>query len=635
MNELLTKEGDKKLLLLGNEAIVRGALEAGVGFASTYPGTPSSEIADTFHKLNRDTKLYFEYSTNEKVALEIAAGAAHSGVRTICSMKHVGLNVAADAFMTLLYTGSKAGFLIVSAGDPSMHSSQNEQDNRYYAKMSGAPMLEPSTPQEAKEMTRIAFDLSEELGLPFLFRTTTRLNHTTGIVDILPLPDPKTRGHFEKDPQRFVMVPGHARIAHPRLLKILEKATEMSENSPFNRLEGPKDARWGVVTSGISYTYVKEELKELGLANRVKVLKLGMTNPLPEKKIASFLLGLEKVIVVEELEPYLEETVKKICYNEDFKVLVFGKDSGHFSRLFEYTPTIVKEGFMKIFGVSDPRDQLVCERVSCSDVSEIPAPPRPPVLCPGCPHRATYYAAKKVVGKPDGVIWSNDIGCYTLGVQAPLKAADAILCMGGSVGMAGGFATGSDQKVIAVIGDSTFFASGIPAMINAVHHNHKFVLAILDNSTTAMTGHQPHPGIKGGPGLRPVSIPKLVEGCGVDFIKTIDPFDMEETKQAFKDALAHDGFAVVIAKSPCAILNDRAKRRSGIKMDQYYVDQDVCTRCKVCINTYGCPSFYLKKSEDGGKDRIFINPTLCDGCGGCPQVCPFDAIKKVEDKEEN
>ena len=629
MNEILTKEGDRKLLLLGNEAIVRGALEAGIGFASTYPGTPSSEIGDTYYKIAKDAGMYFEYSTNEKVALEIAAGAAHTGIRTMCSMKHVGLNVAADAFMTLLYTGSKGGFIIVCADDPKAHSSQNEQDNRYYAKMSGAPMLEPATPQEAKEMTRLGFELSEELKLPILIRTTTRLNHTTGVIDILPLPGPTTKGHFDRDPQRFVMVPGHARLAHPRLLKILEKVKEISENSQWNWIEGKGEI--GVITSGVSYTYVKEVMK--GLDIDIKILKLGMTNPLPEKLIAKFLTGLKKVVVVEELEPYLEETVKKVAFDSKLDVEVLGKDSGHFSRLFEYSPTIVREGLAAAFDQHpDAFGPLVCDRVSCEDVSEVPAPPRPPVLCPGCPHRASYYAMKKAVGKQD-VVYSNDIGCYTLGVQPPLKAADAILCMGGSVGMAGGFAKWSDQKVIAFIGDSTFFASGVPGLINAAHNNHNFVLCILDNSTTAMTGHQPHPGLgsrtPGAPGPRALDIEPLVKGCGIDFVKTLDPFDMKLTTQTFKEALAHEGFSVIIAKSPCAILNDRAKRRSGIKLDSYYVDQDVCKKCKICINTYGCPSFYIEKNKEGGKDNVFINPSLCDGCGGCPQVCPFGAIKKV------
>ena len=633
MRKILTKEGDQKLLLLGNEAIVRGALEAGVGFASTYPGTPSSEIGDTYFKIFRDAGMYFEYSTNEKVALEIAAGAAHSGVRSMCSMKHVGLNVAADAFMTLLYTGTRGGFVIVSAGDPELHSSQNEQDNRYYARMSGVPMLEPSTAQEAKEMTRLGFDLSERLCLPVLLRTTTRVNHTTGVVTTRPLPEVTTRGHFERDPTRFVMIPGFARAAHKRLLGILEKAKEESEGSQFNWIEGLGDV--GIVTSGVSYTYVKEEIKELGLT-KVKVLKLGMTNPLPEKLIGTFLEGLKTVIVVEELEPYLEEAVKKVAFDGSHDVSVYGKQTGHFPVLYEYSPTIVRKGLATALGLEEPLEELVCEKVSCEEVSAVAPPPRPPVLCPGCPHRATYYAVKKVVGKQD-VIYSNDIGCYTLGVQPPLRTADAILCMGASVGMAGGFARGSDQKVIAFIGDSTFFHAGVPALINAVHNNHNFVLAILDNSTTAMTGHQPHPGIGSTAAsrgtIRALSMEHLVQGCGVEFVRNVDPFDLKVTMEAFKEALEFDGISVVIAKSPCAILADRAKRRSGIEFNTHYIDQEVCTRCKICINTYGCPSFYIVKDKEGGKDEVFINPTLCDGCGGCPQVCPFGAIKKVEDPE--
>ena len=628
MKDILTKKGGKKLLLLGNEAIVRGALEAGVSFASTYPGTPSSEIGDTFFKISKDAGMYFEYSTNEKVALEIAAGAAHCGVRAMTSMKHVGLNVAADAFMTLIYTGTRGGLVIVSADDPSAHSSQNEQDNRYYAKMSSAPMLEPSTAQEAKEMTRVGFDLSEELELPVLLRTTTRLNHSTGVITTNALPEVKAKGHFEKEPTRLVMVPAHARIAHERLIGIVEKAKRISEGSQFNWIEGEDDGDIGVVTSGVSYTYVREVVKELSLDN-VKVLKLGMTNPLPEELIGSFLNGLKKVIIVEELEPYLEEAVKKVAFDGKHDVEVCGKQTDNFSVLYEYSPTIVRKAFIEILGLEDTQDDLVCEKVSCDDVSDVAPPPRPPVLCPGCPHRATYYAAKKAVGKED-VIYSNDIGCYTLGVQLPLQTVDAILCMGASVGMAGGFARASDQKVIAFIGDSTFFHAGIPALINAAHNNHNFVLAILDNSTTAMTGHQPRPGIGSqrlsGGKSHALSIKKLVSWCGIDFVRTVDPFDTKATQKAFKEALDFDGFSVVIAKSPCAILADRAKRRSGIKMKKYHIDQDLCTKCKVCINTYGCPSFYTVKNKEGGKDDVFINPSLCDGCGGCVSVCPFGAI---------
>jgi len=631
VKEILTKEKGKKLLLLGNEAIVRGALEAGVALATTYPGTPSSEIGDTFFKISKRAGMYFEYSVNEKVALEIAAGASHCGVRTMVSMKHVGLNVAADAFMTLIYTGTRGGMLIVSADDPRAHSSQNEQDNRFYAKMSGAPMLEPSTPAEAKEMTRLGFEISEELQVPILLRTTTRLNHTTGVVTTSQLKKPKTKGYFEKDPARFVMVPANARGRHKVLLEVIKKAKRMSESSQFNRIEGNESSEVGIITSGISYTYVKEAVKQLDLKN-VKILKLGMTNPIPEKLVASFLKGLKTVIVVEELEPYLEEAVKNVAFDFGLSPTFFGKETGHFPRLYEYSLPLVRKAIADITGAEESTENE--EVMSWKEVSDVAPPPRPPVLCPGCPHRVSYYIAKKVAGK--GAVYSNDIGCYTLGVQPPLKTVDAILCMGASVGMGGGFAKASDQKVIAFIGDSTFFASGVPALINAVHNKHNFVLAILDNSTTAMTGHQPHPGIEvkeneSRYAAKSMSIENLVKGCGVEFVRTVDPFDFGETEKAFKEALEFEGFAVIIAKSPCAILADREKRRAGIKIETYYIDQEVCRRCRLCISTFGCPAFYIVKTQEGKKDQVFINENLCDGCGACVNICPFDAIKRRDE----
>jgi len=613
MSELLTRKSNEKLLLIGNEAIVRGALEAGVGFASTYPGTPSSEIGDTFFKIAKDAGMYFEYSINEKVALEVAAGAAHSGVRTICSMKHVGLNVAADGFMTLIYTGTNAGMIVVSADDPACHSSQNEQDNRYYSKLSHVPMLEPSTPQEAYEMARAGFGISEELKTPLLLRTTTRVNHTSGIIMSGELPEPRTKGHFEKDPQRFVVIPAHARDRHRELARMEKQAREISERSPFNFIEG--SGRTGIVTSGIAYAYVHDMVNELGLEERVSILKLGMTNPLPERLLKKFIGSMDEILVAEELEMFLEEGIKALAQEIGSPIRICGKKTGHFSEQGEFDPDCVGEALAGVLGFEYERPEPI-------EIPELPM--RPPTLCPGCPHRATYYAAKKAADKD--AIYSNDIGCYALGVQEPLCTADTIMCMGGGAGMAGGFSRVTDQQVFSFLGDSTFFHSGIPALINGVHNRHNFVYVVLDNRTTAMTGQQPHPGlpIDGMGNVAPAAdIRKVAEGCGVEDLHTINPMNLDEAVEAFRKALAYDGFSMVIAVEPCALMAYRDRRRKGETRNVWAVNQEKCRRCKVCIDTFACPAMYV----DG--EDVFINELLCDGCGVCAQVCPFDAIEEV------
>jgi indolepyruvate ferredoxin oxidoreductase alpha subunit len=622
--EILEDKPGKKLLLLGNEAITRGALEAGIDVATAYPGTPSSEIADTFSFIarqatikNKDPGFYFEYSTNEKVALEVAAAASICGLRSLTCMKHVGLNVASDAFMTYLYIGCKGGHIIVSADDPSCHSSQNEQDNRYFAIFGGAPMLEPATPQEAKEMTRIGFDISEELKSPILLRTTTRLNHIRGPVEINKLKEPRRKGRFEKNPM-LVTTPAVARARHIELLNMLKKAEEISEKSQFNYIINfgkPEDC--GIVTSGVSYNYVKEIVEDLKL--NVRILKLGMTYPLPRKMCENFISSCKNIVIVEELEPILEDQFKEIAFDLGSKVKIFGKSTGHFTRLYEYNLDIVADAFSKIFNVKNPFNKPV--------ESKIKLPSRPPVLCPGCPHRATYYAAKKA--KPKDVIYPTDIGCYTLGRYKPLEMADLLLCMGSNAGTACGLAIATDQKIISFMGDSTFFHAAIPAVIDAAHHNHDLVITILDNRTTAMTGHQPHPGTDFdgmGRKAKRILVEEVVKGCGIDHVEVVDPNKIKETTEAFKRALEFKGPAVIVSKSPCILLENRNKTKRGEDIFIYEIDQEKCKKCKICIGQFGCPSFYYGK--DGS---IYIDAQQCNGCGNCATICPFDAISKKEE----
>jgi indolepyruvate ferredoxin oxidoreductase, alpha subunit len=619
--EILEDKPGKQILLLGNEAITRGAIEAGVDVATTYPGTPSSEIADTFSyiarfftKQKKEPSFYFEYSTNEKVALEVAAAASISGLRALTCMKHVGLNVASDTFMTYMYIGTRGGHIIVSADDPSCHSSQNEQDNRYFALFGGAPMLEPSNPQEAKEMTRIGFDISEELKAPILLRTTTRLNHIRGAIKFNKIQKPRKKGQFERSPM-WVTTPAIARIRHPELLKMLEKAEKISEKSPFNKIEEiGKPQEWGIVTSGVSYNYVKEACEDLKL--NVKILKLGMSHPLPKNMCKNFIYSCKNIIVVEELEPILENQFKEMAYETNCKTKIYGKSTGHFSRLFEYNPDIVTEALCKIFKIKNP---LIKPKES-----SIKLPSRPPSLCPGCPHRATYYACKKA--QPKGVIYPTDIGCYTLGREKPLEMADLLLCMGSNAGTACGLAVATDEKVVSFMGDSTFFHSGIPPLINAVHHNHDVVITVLDNRTTAMTGHQPHPGTDfdgmGRPAKK-ILVEEVAKGCGVEHIEIVDPNDIKATTEAFKRALNFKGTSFVVSKAPCILLENRHKIKRGEDIFVYQIDQEKCKKCKTCIGRFGCPALYFDENQN-----IMIDEEQCNGCGNCAVVCPFGAIYK-------
>ena len=615
MHKLLTDNPGEKMLLLGNEAIARGAIEAGVAFTSTYPGTPSSEISTNFFQMARESDLYFEYCTNEKIAMEVAAAAANSGVRSMCVMKHVGVNVAADALMTLAYVGVKGGMVILSADDPFMFSSQNEQDNRYYAKLSGLPMLEPSSVAEAKDMVADAFDLSEKLQEPVLFRTTTRINHSTGIVTLGDIRERVTKGNFAKDPINLVVVPAVARHLHVKLLKNYDTAQELAEKSGYNIITGSGNR--GIICNGVSYNYVSDALEDLKMKNEIKVLRMGFSHPLPPALIKDFLKGCEKVLIVEEGEPYMEEAVKAFAQEAGLTLAINGKTKDLFSRLYEYNPAQVKQCIARYFDLPYTPPQAV----DLSDVPEVPQ--RPPTLCAGCSHRATYLEVKKATEGMD-TIFPSDIGCYTLGLLPPLSAADFLICMGSSVGTAGGFSKVNDQKVVAFIGDSTFFHSGIPGLVNAVYNNHNFTLVILDNGTTAMTGHQPHPGVDmtqlGMDNYGKVSIEAVVKAIGVDHVTTIKPYKVKKSIGAIKEAIGHKGVSVIISEEICALYANALKLP---KHKPFHVSEK-CKNHKDCISSLACPAFYI------WNDRVKIDANLCTGCAVCAQICPENAILPVK-----
>jgi len=582
----------KKEFLTGNEAIARGAYEYGVSFASAYPGTPSTEILENIAKYK---EIHAEWAPNEKVALESAAGASLAGARCIVSMKHVGVNVAADPLFTLVYTGVNGGLVLVSADDPGMHSSQDEQDNRNYAPFARIPMFEPSDSQEAKDLIGIALEVSEKYDIPVLFRITTRIAHSRGIVRLGERVK-REQLAYQKNPQKYAMIPGFAKRRRVNLEERLKALKDFSESFSYNKIEWGSIKEFGIITSGISYQYVKEVF-----GDDVSILKLTMTYPLPEKLISEFVNKFEKVYVVEELDPYLENHIKAMGYKN-----ITGKEI--IPGIGELSPEIIREAFgagkAKVY--YKPLENL---------------PMRPPVLCAGCPHRGVFYVLRKMKA-----VVTSDIGCYSLGVLPPLEGIDSILCMGASIGMGHGFKKAYEQEgkesplVISVIGDSTFLHSGITGLMNVVYNNSNTITMIVDNSITAMTGHQHHPGTgynaKDEPAYA-VSLEEICRALGIKNIYTVDSYDLSAVENAIKAAANNKTEpSVIIARRPCALL--KGKGPKGL----YKVNQEKCKKCKMCLKV-GCPAVQIHGEE------IIINPLSCVGCSVCAKVCPFDAIEKA------
>ncbi len=638
LEQIVKGEPGEKLFLLGNEAAVRGALEAGISVAATYPGTPSSEIGDVFSKIAKKADVYFEFSINEKVALEVAAAAAAAGVRSFTFMKHVGLNVASDSFMSVAYTGVNGGMVILSADDPSMFSSQNEQDNRHYARLANVPLLEPSNPQEIKEFMKYGFELSEEFKIPILLRTTTRVSHMRGIVELGEIQSKSKKGYLEKNPAQYVPVPATARIMHRELVEKMDKLQEIVNDSPLNQIfyQGQEielknidteknkfQGKIGVIASGSAFNYIIDVIEEDNLD--IPILKLGFSYPLPEDLILQFVSGLEKVLVVEEVDPIMEKDIWGLLGKRGLLKEVNGKLDHTFPMIYEYNQDIIRESLEKASidtGIDLSNDLHNKSEIGHSDLE---LPQRPPTLCPGCPHRAVYYAIKKArenlkIDEKD-LIFPTDIGCYTLGIEAPYKAADYLLSMGSSIGTSCGFSRATDQNIICFLGDSTFFHAGIPPLINAVHNKHKFVLTVLDNRTTAMTGGQPNPGlpVDGMGELAPeISIEKIAKASGAEFVETINPLNIKKTASVYERALKHDGVAVVISKYPCVLI----KGQKPVKKALLTVDQGKCDGCMDCVSQLACPSISLNKEGD-----VEIDQLTCNGCTVCVQMCNEKAIR--------
>lgn len=600
----------KKLLLMGNEAIALGAIRAGVRMAAGYPGTPSTEILETIAKHN-DGRIHVEWSVNEKAAMEVGAGAAYAGARTLVTMKQVGLNVASDPLMSLAYMGVKGGMVIVSADDPGPISSQTEQDTRTFAQFSKLPVFDPSSPEEAYEMIGEAFEFSEKYQTPVLFRPTTRVCHACASIELLPDMEEKEPEGFIKDTMRWVIFPRTSYLNH---LKIEERNAGLSKTlSGYERnfIEEGK-GRKGIVTGGISYAYTKEVLPE-----GIPLMKISTPYPFPEQLALRFLSGLDEVLVLEELDPVLERGLLQTAGRHHLSVNICGKLTGHTKNAGENSAESIKEDIRRFFGEDAALEKDRAAVLAADETPELPV--RPPVLCAGCPHRASFYAVKKAM-KGKKAVFSGDIGCYTLGNAKPLDMVDTCLCMGAGVTIAQGLhVIESDAVNFAFIGDSTFFASGITGVVNAVYNGNDIVLVVLDNSTTAMTGHQPHPGTGKtlmGDVAAKVSIPAVLRGVGVERIYECDPLNLNEAVNAVKEAAEGDGVRAVIFRSPCIAVSRPQK--------PYEVKEDKCRKCKVCIKELGCPAIV---AEDG---TVRIDTALCYGCGVCASVCPFEAIGEVE-----
>jgi indolepyruvate ferredoxin oxidoreductase alpha subunit len=586
-------------MLSGNEAVARGAWEAGVAVASAYPGTPSTEILENFA---RYPNVYAEWAPNEKVAMDVAIGAAYAGKRALAAMKHVGLNVAADSFMYASYTGAEAGLVIVSADDPAMHSSQNEQDNRTFARFARIPCLEPSDSQQAKDMTIAAFGLSERFDTPVLLRLTTRICHSQSAVELgerveSGSSEPKP---FVRNIPKYVMVPGNAIKRHPVIEQRILDIARLADTFPYNVIE-PGDRSLGIITAGIAYQYAKEVFPT------ASILRLGMTWPLPAGLIKQYAASVDRLIVIEELDPFIEEAVRLMGLQVEGKSI--------FPLLGELDPRVVRESAIQA-GLLPPE-----AHVPLPEVDPGVLPPRPPVLCPGCPHRSSFYVLNKLKVPVNG-----DIGCYTLGLVHPLSAIHTTGCMGASVGVAhGALKAGSPERHVAVLGDSTFFHSGIPALVNVVYNNSPVITIIMDNRVTGMTGHQGNPAngqtLQGGHNPE-IELEPLVRALGIKHVQTVEAFDVKTIEKVLKEYMALDEPSVLITREACALLPEARKRWVPLE-----VLADKCNGCTLCFRI-GCPAILKSDELDERMQRpkALIDAGLCTGCEVCAQLCPRDAI---------
>ncbi|MHA1578265.1 MAG: thiamine pyrophosphate-dependent enzyme [Candidatus Freyarchaeota archaeon] len=635
----LDRDGET-FLLMGNEAVARGAIEAGVGFVSTYPGTPVSEIGNIFHEIAHELPgVYFQYSVNEAAAVQGAAGASWSGVKALAISKHVGVNVASDSFVTICYNGANSsygegGLVLVTGDDPGALGSQNEQNNRFYGPLFNAPIIEPSTPQEAKDFIVEAYRLSNKHDIPILYRLTTRIAHSRGKVTYGPLLEkPKQKGYFQKDIPKYCSLPPHANRNKARLIERINSVEKESAKSKLNRIL-PGTEKTGIVTSGVPYGYTVEALSLLDARN-TPVLKLGITYPVSQELFTNFVQehNLEKVIVVEEMEAFLETQLKRIAFEQRLPIEIIGKEL--YPPYGELSTGDVALGLSRVLG-KEPKINIRGSLQKHEEASKkIPA--RTPAFCPGCPERALLYSLRKVTN--DQAIYGGDIGCYVMSFFPPLGVTDWIVCMAGGLGVANGMCMKTDQDIVALMGDSTFYHTGIPALANSVYNDANVLLIIFDNRWTAMTGHQPHPGSGvRGMGEKSPSMPieDVVKALGVKYVRVVDPFEVNRTINVLTDALKHKGPKVIISRRECMLTyqrrlrREREKKQEGPKTKELlWVVPGRCQLCLECVKILGCTAIRKIVDEEYGEETMYIDPSRCTLCGVCKQICLHCAIART------
>jgi len=624
------RNAGERVLLSGNEAVARGCLEAGVAVATAYPGTPASEVLEVLGDVASERGFHAEFSVNEAVAFEVAAGAALAGVRSVMSTKMLGINLIADPLTVISVTGVRAGFLIVTADDPQQFSSQNAEDTRFFGMLAKVPVLEPVDGQEAKDMTKYAFELSEKLELPVFLRITPRICHSSFDVELGEMQDIKREGKFIKDPKRFVMISTYSRPRQPVLNAKIQEASRLANSNPWNLTFDFKGGRsvdgkgafntFGVIASGIVYPFVEEVIEKTALSARV--LKLASTYPLPEDLIESFLRRLDQVLIVEEGDPVTEMQVRALAQHRKVDVRIIGKQDDILPRSGELNPDIIGDAMEKIFGKRF-REELTEPYIRADSL----VTPRVPALCAGCPHRSSFFSIKEAIkklGKGGSIM--GDRGCYNQGAYEPLQGMDTCICMGASIAMASGvYHSGAREPSLAVIGDGTFYHAGMPSLLNAVHNWSNITVMILDNSITAMTGHQPNPGT--GKNLMSREVPhanllKIVKALGVEHVEVINAYDTKLLVETVLREMEYDGPSVIISRAPCAIVVERELRKRKLKTFKADVSLEKCTGCKACMKKIGCPAFGWSNDP---KPHLTILPH-CNGCGLCVEVCPFKAI---------
>ncbi len=635
--ELMTVEDVKRTdkgpaLMLSNEAVVRGALEADVKIVAFYPGSPVSEILDTFGEvLDHFGDYRMHIAANEKVALETVAGASMAGQRAFTSMKSVGMNVASDSMYSIGYVGVNAGCVCLIADDPFAHSSQSEQDGRYFGESAYVPMIEPATPQEAHDMVKWAFEVSEKHKSLVIIRTTTRVNHQRGMVKLGEL----DRTPFKKN--RWRDIKGQyftvGSVARALKAKLLDKAAMIQadfEKTEFNFVE-KGEGNIGVLTAGVCYLHTKEAMKNLGL--NLPMFKLGTIYPLPEKKIAEYIKSLQTLVVVEELTPYLETKIAAIAKDANPSLYIVGKKSGHFSEMLEYNVPIVEKvlGDVLSIKISMNYDAVLKKANRLKEA----LPERPPIFCPGCPHRGTLWAFRQALQQlriRDDIVFNNDIGCYSMAFLPPNEFSDSMLAMGASLGVSAGMEMALEDKVIAMVGDSTLYHAALPGIVNLIHHNSNVTLFVLDNAVTAMTGQQFNPNSPydaGGHPAKKINMEKLFEALGASSVTIMDPYETRDCIGPIKKAIEADGFNVIISRRECALYGDRLKKKAGQKIIPSENDKETCRGIYACVREFYCPAIVVDESDH----KMMIQTDLCDGCLECRQVCPVDAPHQMEVKK--